>query len=97
MRYICILGIALLICMVLKKVFANTEKTDKGFELVYWNLSYRRRFIRDLCALPIVVAVIIVIQFAGNPSVRTIIWEVVLGFVTIAQIAYDYKKWKEEE
>ncbi len=31
MRYICILGIALLICMVLKKVFANTEKTDKGF------------------------------------------------------------------
>ena len=48
-------------------------------------------------ALPIVVAVIIVIQFAGNPSVRTIIWEVVLGFITIAQIAYDYKKWKEEE
>ena len=48
-------------------------------------------------ALPIVVAVIIIIQFAGNPSVRTIIWEVVLGFVTIAQIAYDYKKWKEEE
>ena len=31
MIYICILGIALLICIVLNKVFANTEKTDKGF------------------------------------------------------------------
>ncbi len=40
MRYICILGIALLICMVLKKVSANTEK---GF--AYCCSSYNRHSI----------------------------------------------------
>lgn len=48
MRYICILGIALLICMVLKKVSANTEKTDKGF--AYCCSSYNRH---SICRYPI--------------------------------------------
>ena len=26
----------------------NKEKVDKGFELIYYRLSYRRRFIRTL-------------------------------------------------
>ena len=39
----------------------NCEKIDKGFELDYWKLSYRRKFIRTLWLIPLgIIAVMLV-------------------------------------
>jgi len=37
------------------------NKVDKGFELRYWRLSYRRKFIRTLWMIPFLLAAIILI------------------------------------
>lgn len=31
----------------------GNNKVDKGFEVLYWRLSYRRKFIRTLWLMPI--------------------------------------------
>ena len=45
----------------LAKRYDMREKVDKGIEICYWKLSYRRKFIRTLCFIP--VSVIIIIEF----------------------------------
>ena len=42
------------------------DKVDKGFELIYWKLSYRRKFIRTLWLIPWAVASLVYIQIAGK-------------------------------
>ena len=39
------------------------DKVDKGFELLYDNLSYRRKFIRTIWLIPIGIVVGIVITY----------------------------------
>ena len=47
------------------------DKVDKGFELIYWKLSYRRKFIRTLWLIPWAVASLVYIQIAGKNYVYT--------------------------
>lgn len=44
----------------------NMNKVDKGFELVYWELSYRRKFIRTLWMIPWTIVSLIFIQIVGG-------------------------------
>ena len=54
-----IIGLAL--SFFLARRYDMSEKVDKGIEVCYWKLSYRRKFIRTLCFIP--VSVIIIIEF----------------------------------
>ena len=75
------------------------NKIDKGFELIYWNLSYRRKFIRTLWMTPLVLLIIILIAFLGKIS-ENISSILIIGFLILAllfQLIYTYKKWKKEE
>ena len=49
------------------------NKVDKGFELVYWKLSYRRKFIRTLWTIPWMIASLIFIQIVGENYKYTMI------------------------
>lgn len=70
---------------------------DKGFELVYYNLSYRRRFIRSLWCIPWTIAILALIQWVFGFSIFLSICGIVSVIGFIAQAAYNHRKWKQEE
>jgi hypothetical protein len=89
------------------KEAAGDEKVDKGLEFFYWNLSYRRKFIRDLWSIPFCVAVTILFmafpfieQHASRPfaSYFSLIVLILVDIVGLpCSLIYNYKKWKKEE
>lgn len=85
------------VCFIKGGRFELSKKTDKGFQLSYWKLSYRRRFIRDLWMLPFVIISIGFIIWIGD-SIFTNIVVLVIGLVLfLVQSIYDYSKWKKYE
>jgi hypothetical protein len=81
-------------------------KIDKGFELFYWNLSYRRKFIRTLWGIPFGVAATILAAFifielhASRPFLSYFLLAVAILNDVVGvpcQLIYNYKKWKNEE
>ena len=71
--------------------------TDHGFELVYWKLSYRRKFIRTLWVSPIILFPFLLppdYSFFGVP--REGLFGIFL-VVLLVQAWYTYGKWKKEE
>ncbi|MDO4337871.1 MAG: hypothetical protein Q4C91_07255 [Eubacteriales bacterium] len=78
------------------KRYDMSEKTDKGIEVCYWKLSYRRKFIRTLWFIP--VSIIIIIAFYKQSQSYTFagIIGAMLFILTFVQAIYNYKKWKNE-
>ncbi|MCI6932356.1 MAG: hypothetical protein MR765_04425 [Tenericutes bacterium] len=69
-------------------------KKDKGFELLYNNLSYRRRLIRTLWLIPIGIAVGIVITYISIiVSIFYWIWFIIS---TIKQLKDNYTMCKNQ-
>lgn len=83
----------------------NAEKVDKGFELFYAKLSWRRKFIRTLWFLPFTVLCLVYIwerafRFGAEyPLVRNIalISTPLIVGIWIWQAVHTYRKWKAEE
>ncbi len=73
------------------------KKVDKGFQLIYWKLSYRRKFIRTLWTTPIFIISIGIIVFLGDGIVVSKIMPLILIILFILQIIYNYINWKKEE
>ena len=73
------------------------DKVDKGFELIYWKLSYRRKFIRTLWLIPWAVASLVYIQIAGKNYVYTMIAGIIYIILLPIQVVYNYKKWMKEK
>lgn len=75
----------------------TVEKKDKGFELIYFKLSYRQKFIRTLWLIPWIVVASILFYWRFSLVLAT---SIVFGIMVITcsgQAVYNYKKWKEEE
>ncbi|WP_294187434.1 hypothetical protein, partial [uncultured Clostridium sp.] len=67
------------------------KKVDKGFQLIYWKLSYRRKFIRTLWLIPFsVVALILIWELISNIIFNTIV-TVSLISTNLIQLIYTYK------
>ena len=73
------------------------DKDDKGFELIYWKLSDRRKFIRTLWLIPWAVASLVYIQIAGKNYVYTMIAGIIYIILLPIQVVYNYKKWMKEK
>ncbi|MEW9095489.1 MAG: hypothetical protein AB2417_10450 [Clostridiaceae bacterium] len=73
------------------------NKVDKGFELIYWNLSYRRKFIRTLWMIPFYTAVLAFIWFINSNSVMNTILIIFGVVVLLIQLIYTYSRWKKDE
>ena len=74
-----------------------SKKVDKGFQLIYWKLSYRRKFIRTLWSIPILVISIGIIIFLGNGIFMRIVMPLILIILFIIQLIYNYIKWEKDE
>ena len=72
------------------------EKVDKGFELVYYNLSYRRRFIRILWMIPWSILALFWMYWVGISTDTVLLLAVIFTVVNLIQARHNYKKWKEE-
>jgi hypothetical protein len=70
------------------------NKVDKGFELRYWRLSYRRKFIRTLWMIPFLLAAIILIFVSPLKIVYAVVVSIILLVIFLIQLIYTYKKWK---
>lgn len=70
------------------------DKVDKGFELFYDNLSYRRKYIRTIWMILIGIGIGVLITYI-NVIISLFYW---LPFITlgIKQLRYNYMMWKEE-
>lgn len=75
----------------------NMQKIDKGFEPIYWNLSYRRKFIRTLWMIPFVILAIMLIWATWKSVLITSIFAVAMICGEIIQASYTYKKWKNTD
>ena len=76
----------------------NDKKlVDKGFELAYYNLSYRRRFIRTLWMFPWLIVAMLVLLLTGVSKSNVVIYGVFVIIIFIVQATHNYKLWKEEE
>lgn len=70
------------------------DKVNKGFELNYENLSYRRRFIRTLWLIPIGIIVgIVITHISIIVSLFYWIWFIIAA---IKQLKDNYNRWKNE-
>ena len=69
------------------------DKVDKGFELLYDNLSYRRKFIRTLWLIHLGIVVGIIVTYISIIT-SLFYW---LWFIISAtkQLKYNYTMWKK--
>lgn len=72
----------------------NSGKVDKGFELFYWKLSYRRKVIRTLWLLPLILLAALYVYIKKDSMMLAITAAVILVIIAIIQIIYNYRKWK---
>ena len=88
--------IAIITSALMSKKWEKHEKVDKGIELCYWKLSYRRKFIRTLCFIPVSVIIIIEFYKEFQSYMFTGIIGVVFFISIFIQAFYNYKRWKNE-
>lgn len=69
-------------------------KKDKGFELIYWNLSYRRKFIRTLWLIPFCIASVVLVWKDYHSIILTITYFLLLAVIGVIQAIYVFRKWK---
>ncbi|MFH5911226.1 hypothetical protein [Clostridium perfringens] len=72
----------------------DREKVDKGFELIYWKLSYRRRLIRLLWTTPILTFIIFYSVNNLEMSVKNVLIISFLILIYVIQFLYNFLKWK---
>lgn len=89
--------IAVSIFSFILKRWMSDEKIDKGIEICYWKLSYRRKFIRTLWLIPIEILLVFCFHITFHSTIWTFL--VAVGFVImlLIQAVYNYKKWKKED
>ena len=75
----------------------SKDKIDTGFELAYYKLSYRRRFIRTLWLIPWAILVLGLLYWWSESLCLVVTATIILGVIGVVQATYNYKKWKAEE
>ena len=72
-------------------------KVDKGFEFFYFNLSYRRKFIRTLWLSPLAIFSVYYVYVKMQSFKIAAVVGLVLIIIDAVQLWYNYHKWKNEE
>jgi uncharacterized membrane protein len=72
-------------------------KKDKGFELVYANLSDRRKFIRTLWLVPIAITFLILFLLLKTNKIYVLFYIIVSSLVFFHQLRTTYINWKNPQ
>ncbi|WP_051003973.1 hypothetical protein [Gottschalkia acidurici] len=73
----------------------GNNKVDRGFEPIYWRLTYRRKFIRTLWLTPINIVVLLLVWNSDNSTSVKTITTIILILLNLTQLIYNYMKWKK--
>lgn len=73
------------------------SKTDKGFQLNYWNLSYRRKLIRTFWLLPLIFLFFLRPEGSEIFGLKRNLLITLLFIFWAFQSYYNYFKWKQSE
>jgi len=73
-----------------------TMKKDKGFEICYRNLSYRRKFIRTLWITPFAIFGCLLVWYFYHSKILTVGYSIIMTIVGVIQAIYTYRKSKNE-
>lgn len=90
------------------KKYDKNGKVDKGFELIYFKLSHRRKFIRTIEITVIGIILVLLIHLGSKDAegfkllyltdnILIFCVCVVIGIVGSIQGAIEYKKWIDEK
>jgi len=75
----------------------NNNKVDKGFEINYWKLSYRRKFLRTIyIGLPLCILAIIILPKMYKDNNKQFFFIMLIIGTELIQLIYTYYKWKKE-
>lgn len=85
------------IFLLLQKKSRTFELRDKGIEICYWKLSYRRRFIRTLWFIPIAVIELVWFYFTFQSGLLTYVIGILCGAELLIQLVYNYRHWKRND
>lgn len=92
------LSVLIITIIILSTKYKNQPKTDKGFQICYFKLSYRRKMIRGLTALPITIGTLIVIWFhSGWSTFGNLLFALLAFFALALEFLYNYIMWKKKE
>lgn len=95
---ILVISLVFIFSLTLSFIFRKKEKTDKGFVMLYYKLSYRRKFIRDIWTLPIAFLILfIAFRIANIQPVTEIVVYIIAVIGVGTQIIYHYVMWKRHE
>ena len=72
-------------------------KVNKGVQIIYGKLSYRRKFIRSLWMIPGTISAVLLVWRINYDTVTKIIWSILLIIIHIIELIYNYLKWKKDE
>ena len=89
--------IAIITSALMSKKWKKHEKVDKGIELCYWKLSYRRKLIRTLWMITIAIFIVLCFYITFWSTIWTFLVAVAFAMILLIQAMYNYKKWKKEE
>lgn len=71
--------------------------TDKGFHLLYWGLSYRRKFIRTMWILCLCPLLLFIPEQGALLGMSREFWFVAILLLGVAQLIYTYAMWRNVE
>lgn len=84
--------------VIMSVVYKDAEKKDKGFVFNAYKLSYRRRFIRSIWALPFIFLLYIAMYWFGDLTTNEyIVIGIIFILVALLDITTSYMKWKKNE
>lgn len=72
-------------------------KVNKGVQIIYGKLSYRRKFIRSLWMIPGTIIAVLLVWRINYDTITKIIWSILLIIIHIIELIYNYLKWKKDE
>lgn len=95
---IIVLVVALVIHLILARIYKDVEKKDKGFVISYFRLTYRRRLIRSLWGIPIMILLYLVVYWMADfTAIQFIYLAIIFVLLLGMDIVYNYIKWKKHE
>ncbi|WP_421381692.1 hypothetical protein ACOJQI_20790 [Bacillus salacetis] len=81
-----------------KTISGHTKKVDKGFELSYFNLSYRRKMIRTIWMTHPVPVVFILLRYVLDLNFTISLIITIIALVgNLLQLWYNYHMWNKYE
>lgn len=84
--------------LIMSRIYKDREKKNKGFVLNFYNLTYRRRFIRALWGILLIIFLYIAMYwFSELTSKEYIVIGIIFLILISWDITYNYVKWKKNE